>query len=142
MGFEARVVDPAIAGVAHRGRARLVVEWPDRGTGRYLLGLAALALAYYAAAHVGYAFEFSGPVAAIVWLPVGVGVAFLYLGGMRFWPGVVIGDLLVNNYSTLPVGTALGQSVGNLLEVLVAVALLRRLCPRGEPLASLRGVGA
>jgi signal transduction histidine kinase len=142
MGFETRMVAPAVAGIAHRGRRRLVVQWAGRGTGQYLRGLAALVLAYYAAAHIGYAFEFSGPVAAIVWLPVGVGVAFLYLGGIRFWPGVVIGDLLVNNYSTLPVGTALGQSAGNLLEVLVAVTLLRRLCPRGEPLASLRGVGA
>ncbi len=110
-------------------------------TGRYLLKLAVLVALYYAAAHVGYAFEFSGPVAAVVWLPVGVGIAFLYVGGIRFWPGVVIGDLLVNNYSTLPVGSAFGQSAGNLLEVLVAVAIMRRLCPRAEPLASLQGVG-
>lgn len=112
----------------------------NRLTRRYAQGVAALALAYYAAAHIGYAFAFSGPVAALVWLPVGVGVAFLYLYGMRFWPGVVIGDLLVNNYATLPVGSALAQSVGNLMEVLVATWLLHRLCPRDEPLASLRGV--
>ena len=31
----------------------------------------ALAITYYVAAQVGYAFEFAGPVAAIVWLPVG-----------------------------------------------------------------------
>lgn len=97
-------------------------------------------VAYYAAAHMGYAFQFSGPVAALVWLPVGVAVAFLYIAGTRFWPGVVIGDLLVNNYGTLPLGSALAQSVGNLLEVLVATVLLRRLCPREEPIASLRGV--
>src|SRR5690349_21534699 len=78
--------------------------------GRYVLGVGTVVLAYYAAAHVGYGLGFSGPVAAVVWLPVGVGVAFLYLGGLRLWPGVVIGDLLVNNYSTLPVGSALGQS--------------------------------
>ena len=88
--------------------------------GRYGLGIAVLAGAYYAGAHLGYAFEFSGPVAAIVWLPAGIGIAFLYLFGLRFWPGVVIGDLLVNNYSALPLGSALGQSVGNLLEVLIA----------------------
>ena len=34
--------------------------------GRYGLGIALLAGAYYAGAHLGYAFEFSGPVAAIV----------------------------------------------------------------------------
>ena len=46
--------------------------------------------------------EFAGPVAAIVWLPVGVAIAFLYLGGLGLWPGVLVGDLLVNDYSALP----------------------------------------
>jgi hypothetical protein len=55
--------------------------------GRYLLGITALGALYYGAARVGYEFNFAGPVAAIVWLPVGVGIAFLYLGGIRFWPG-------------------------------------------------------
>jgi signal transduction histidine kinase len=99
-----------------------------------------LVVAYYSAAHLGYALQFSGPVAALMWLPVGVGVAFLYLGGLRLWPGVVIGDLLVNDYATLPFGTALVQSIGNLLEVLVVTLLLLRLCPREEPLGTLRGV--
>jgi signal transduction histidine kinase len=108
--------------------------------GRYGLGVALLTALYYGAAHLGYAFEFSGPVAAIVWLPVGVGISFLYLGGLRFWPGVVIGDLLVNNYSTIPLGSALGQSVGNLLEVVIASVLLRRVARRGPPLASVHGL--
>ncbi len=99
-----------------------------------------LIVAYYAAAHLGFAFEFSGPVAAIVWLPVGVGIAGLYLFGLRFLPAVVIGDLLVNNYSALPVGAAVGQTFGNALEVIIAAALLRRLAWRGGPLVSVAGV--
>jgi signal transduction histidine kinase len=109
---------------------------------RYPLGVAALAGLYYAGAKTGYLLEFAGPVAAIVWLPVGVGIAFLYLGGLRYWPGVLIGDLLANNYTALPVGSALGQTCGNMLEVVFAALLLRRLVPRGSPLASVRGVGA
>jgi len=45
-------------------------------------------------------------------LPVGVGIAFLYLGGIAYWPGVLIGDLLANDYSVLPFGSALGQTCG------------------------------
>ncbi|MFL5823346.1 MAG: MASE1 domain-containing protein [Solirubrobacteraceae bacterium] len=128
----------AVLGVRPFGRQwRQHVVLPGRGD---LLPVAGLVGAYYAAAHLGYAFEFSGPIGAIVWLPVGVGIAFLYLGGMQLWPGVVIGDLLVNDYSALPVGSALAQSLGNLLEVLVATWLLLRLCPRKEPLSTLRGV--
>ena len=64
---------------------------------------------------VGYRLNFSGPVAAVVWLPVGVGIAVLYLGGLRLWPAIVAGDLLANDYSTLPWGSALGQTAGNVL---------------------------
>ena len=98
---------------------------------RYLLGVAGLAAAYYGAAKIGYALEFAGPVAAILWLPVGVAIAFLSLGGLRFWPGVLIGDLLANDYTTLPLGSALGQTFGNMLEVLVAALLIRRLLRAG-----------
>jgi integral membrane sensor domain MASE1 len=108
---------------------------------RYVAGVVTLAGLYYGAAHLGYAVEFAGPVAAIVWLPAGVGIAFLYLGGVRFWPGVLVGDLLANNYSALPLGSALGQTCGNLLEVLAATMLIRRLIPSGSPLDSVGRLG-
>src|SRR4051812_22867811 len=107
---------------------------------RWALGVLLLAAAYRAVAQLGYALQFAGPVAAIVWLPVGVGIAFLYLGGLAYWPGVLIGDLLANDYSALPLGTAVTQSFGNVLEVIVATMLLRRLARRSDPLASPRGV--
>ena len=61
-------------------------------SGRYLAGVLALAGGYYGAAKLGFELEFSGPVAAVVWLPAGVGIAFLCLGGLRFWPGVLLGS--------------------------------------------------
>src|SRR5258705_12371681 len=107
---------------------------------RYAAGVLALAGLYYAGAKTGYLLEFSGPVAAIVWLPVGVGIAFLYLGGIAYLPGVLIGDLLANDYSVLPFGPALGQTCGNMLEAGIAVLLLQRLGRHGSPLAPPRGV--
>ncbi len=120
-------------------RVRLSVSgWDARRS--YGVQLALLVAAYYAAAHLGFAFRFAGPVASIVWLPVGVGIAALYLQGLRLWPAVVIGDLLVNNYSALPVGAAAGQSFGNLLEVLIGAWLLRRYVSPRAPLATATGV--
>src|SRR3954469_23632 len=113
--------------------------WVVRG--RYGAGVVALAAAYYAAAKAGYELEFAGPVAAIVWFPAGVAIAFLCLGGLRFWPGVLVGDLLANDYSAVPVGSALGQTLGNMVEVVVAAWLIRRLLARGSPLDSLGGLG-
>lgn len=127
-------------GLQWRGWPGVLRRSQVRSIRRYVRDLLLLVAAYYAAAHLGYALRFSGPVAAITWLPAGVAIAFLYLRGMKFWPGVVIGDLLVNNYSTLPVGTAGAQSFGNLLEVLVATELLRWWSRRYEPTSTVMGV--
>src|SRR5947209_4385351 len=127
--------------VVTRPPSDALVRWRTPDLMRYVFGVALLVALYYGTAQIGYAFEFAGPVAAVVWLPVGVGIAFLYIGGLRFWPGVLAGDLLVNNYSALPVGSALGQTCGNLLEVVVAASLIRRLS-RGSPLESIGGLGS
>jgi signal transduction histidine kinase len=119
--------------------------WPRSGllasrAVQILLGSALAAGLYYGSAKLGYVLEFAGPVAAIVWLPVGVGIAFLYLGGLEFWPGILAGDLLANDYHALPVGSALGQTAGNMLEMVVAVLLLREAARRGPLLRSVAGV--
>jgi signal transduction histidine kinase len=125
----------------HDSVGRPWLERLPHSPARYTLGVVGLAGLYYAGAKLGYLLEFSGPVAAIVWLPVGFGIAFLYLGGVAYWPGVVIGDLLANDYTLLPLGSALGQTCGNVLEVVLATLLLRRLVRYDSPLASVRGVG-
>jgi signal transduction histidine kinase len=138
----------AVPGHAFPGASRrighMALPWERARFGRrYVVEILFVVAAYYASAHVGYALAFAGPVASIVWLPVGVGAAILYLLGPALWPGVVIGDLLVNNYSALPLGSAVGQSFGNLVEVVVCAVLLRRVASRGAPLAtvsSLMGV--
>ena len=61
----------------------------DARAGRYLLGVAAFAVAYYVVAQGGYALQFTGSITAI-WPPVGLAVGVLYLGGLRWWPGAVI----------------------------------------------------
>src|SRR5581483_2960594 len=133
-GAYARAIDAAFSGGRSQGSSLTVQR------ARYVGGVAALVALYYGAAHFGYMFSFSGPIAAIVWLPVGVGIAFLYLAGIQFWPGVVIGDLLVNDYSRLPFGSALGQTFGNLLEVLVATLLLQAFARRRSLNGDARGV--
>ena len=108
---------------------------------RWLAGCAALMLAYNGAAQVSFHLEFAGPVAAILWLPVGVAIGFLYLGGLHLWPGALAGDLMANDYSALTVAAGLAQTVGNLLEIVVATVMIRRLVPRGSPLESVGGLG-
>src|ERR1700730_2716687 len=106
---------------------------------RYVAGVAGLAAAYYVAAKGGYALQFTGSIAAI-WPPVGLAVGVLYLGGLRWWPGAVIGDLLSNTW-TAPLGTTLAVTAANLAEILVATLLLWRLMGRRAQLDRLDQVG-
>jgi signal transduction histidine kinase len=126
--------------VAHEPRAG---AWPQLHAlvrRRNLLAMAAAGALYWAAAKIGFEFEFAGPVAAIVWLPVGVGVAFLYLGGLSVLPGLIVGDLIVNDYGAIPLASALGQSFGNVLEMVVVTLLLRRFARTAPPLDSVVGL--
>src|SRR2546423_879636 len=137
-------------GIAPSARARIsaagetprprALAWPSAARLRLPSAMLGLAAVYYLAAKVGYALEFAGPVAAVIWLPAGVGIAFLSIGGLRLWPGVLLGDLLVNDYGALPLGSALGQTCGNVLEVLIAAWLIRRAMRHGPPLAGLTGL--
>ena len=89
---------------------------------RYVAGVVALAAGYFVAGRASLALQFDGPVAA-VWLPSGVGAATLYLAGLRWWPGVLLGDLALAD-SAQPIGSALGVTAGNVVDIIVIAVLL------------------
>ena len=97
---------------------------------RYVAGVLALAAAYWGAAKLGQTLRYTASVSAI-WPPAGLGIAALYLWGLRWWPGVLLGELVVNAHlfldDSIPLGSLLGQQTGNMAEVFVGAILLRRL---------------
>jgi signal transduction histidine kinase len=109
--------------------------------GRYAVGVVLLAGAYYVAAKLGLKLAYLNGAVTALWPPVGVGMAALVLFGPRLWPGVLLGDLLVGDFST-PMGTVMGQTVGNTLEVLAGALLLRRLAGPGVAMNRVRDVFA
>jgi PAS domain S-box-containing protein len=108
---------------------------------KYAASVAILAALYYGAAKLGLRLAYLNGAVTALWPPVGVGIAALVLYGPWLWPGIVIGDLLAADYST-PIGTVLGQTAGNTLEVLVAALLLRRLVGDRPALERVREVFA
>jgi signal transduction histidine kinase len=96
------------------------------GLALYLLTLAAVALGYYVAGRIGLELAYLNGAVAALWPPAGFGLAVLVLYGVRLWPAIVIGDLFLGDYSA-PLGTVLGQTVGNTVALVVAALLLRRL---------------
>ena len=108
---------------------------------RYAAGLALIAGSYYAFAQGGEALLLTGPAGAF-WPATGLGIAVLYLGGLRWWPGVLAGDLLSREFAQLPLGTALAESAGNLARAVVAVLILQRLIGPRAGMDRLVHVGA
>jgi signal transduction histidine kinase len=109
---------------------------------RYVGGVVLLAASYYGAAKVGQTLRYTASVSAI-WPPAGLGIAALYLWGIRWWPGVLLGEIVVNaelllDDGTFPIGSLLGQQGGNVAEIVVGALLLRRLI---GPNAALDRVG-
>jgi signal transduction histidine kinase len=92
----------------------------------YAIAVALVAGAYYLAGRLGLELGYLDGAVTAVWPPAGLGLAVLFLYGIRLWPGIVIGDLLLADFDT-PLGTVLGQTVGNTLALVLAVLLLQRL---------------
>ena len=119
---------PAAVQPSVRRLPALVVKWPSA---RYVAGVLILAAAYFGAAKLGQTLRYTASVAAI-WPPAGLGIAVLYLWGLRWWPGIFIGELLVNGqlfveHTSPPLGSLVGQQTGNMAEIIVGAWLLRRL---------------
>ena len=108
---------------------------------RYAAGIVLIAVGYDAFAQGGEALLLTGPAGAF-WPATGVGIAVLYLGGLRWWPGVLLGDLLSREWSQLPLGTALAESAGNITRAIVAVIILQRLVGSRAAMDRLAHVGA
>jgi signal transduction histidine kinase len=107
----------------------------------YLVSIGLVALAYYLAGRIGLALAYLDGAVAAVWPPAGLGLAVLVLYGPRMVPGIVIGDLLLGDFST-PLGTVLAQTVGNTVALVLAAKLMRRLTKGRTGLARVSDVVA
>jgi signal transduction histidine kinase len=108
---------------------------------RYLGAVGGVGAIYWLAAKAGLQLAYLHGSVTALWPPVGVGMAALILYGPRLWPGIVLGDLAVADF-TQPVGTILGQTVGNTLEVLIAALLFYRLAEGRTQFGRVRDVAA
>jgi signal transduction histidine kinase len=107
-------------------RLAVVRPGPWADVAIYACSVAAVAGIYYLAGRLGLKLAYLDGAVAAVWPPAGLGLAVLFAYGVRLWPGVAIGDLLLGDYST-PLGTVVTQTVGNTLAVVLGALLLRRL---------------
>lgn len=85
-----------------------------------------IALAYAAAAEVGFTLAFATKQVTAVWPPTGIALAALLLLGNRVWPGIWIGAFATNALSGEPLWTAAAIATGNTIAPVLGSVLLRR----------------
>jgi diguanylate cyclase (GGDEF)-like protein/PAS domain S-box-containing protein len=95
--------------------------WVRRG------GELAVALAFFTAAHLGWAIEQrAGPV-AVVWPAAGIAVAAVLLGGRRMLPAIAAGALAAGITHGQPAVVVFFATLAAVLEPLLALVILRRI---------------
>src|SRR5829696_8459168 len=97
-----------------RERIEAVRRLEHAGVALYLGALVLVTGAYYGAGRIGLELAYLDGAVAALWPPAGLGLAVLFLYGIRLWPAIVVGDLLLGDFST-PLGTVLAQTLGNTL---------------------------
>src|SRR3954453_16387868 len=130
LGLRRHAVVEQIDALRRRKRAGLVL---------YVLAVAVVALAYYGAGRIGLELAYLNGAVAALWPPAGLGLALLFLYGVRLWPAIVVGDLLLSDYST-PLGTVLAHTIGHRGACAPAALLMRRLTGGGGGLERVADV--
>jgi integral membrane sensor domain MASE1 len=107
-----------------------VVRTEDlRRAGVFALRTLAVAACYYAAGRLGLLRNLvvEGAVFTPIWPPTGVAVACLLIFGLRVWPGIALGVLLIIMHLTSLRLEVLGNMLGNTAAPVCAYLLLRRV---------------
>ena len=105
-------------------------------TRRALLEAAAVGIAYYASARLALLLQLPGTNASAIWPSSGIGLAALLLLGKHVWPGIAVAAFFAN-ILTLPMASPVVEAtmiaIGNTLEQLMALALIRRVSGTANP---------
>jgi PAS domain S-box-containing protein len=97
--------------------------WPRL---RFVAQLLLFAAVYGITAKVGLNYSSVAPNVTLIWPPTGISLFVVLRFGYRYWPGIVLGDLIANYGTGAPLLSMLGIACGNILQTLVCAWLLQR----------------
>jgi PAS domain S-box-containing protein len=106
----------------------------------YLLVFSGLLCIYFATARLGLNIMPVSGIAALVWPPSGIALAALFIFGYRYWPAVALGEFLANAFFGMPIIAACAVAIGNSLEAITGVYLLRNVVRFRTDLSTIKSV--
>lgn len=96
---------------------------------RYWLQLALLTGIYVLAGLLSFAAMVNDGLASLIWAPSGISIAVLMVAGYRYWPSVFFGATLTSFWVADNILLSSIIGIGNTLEALLAVGLIRHFTP-------------
>jgi integral membrane sensor domain MASE1 len=94
--------------------------------GPVIVGVPLLAAAYFIGGRLGLSLAVLNPSATTVWPPTGIALAACLVYGLRLWPGVLAGALMVNLATSGSWPASFGIAIGNTLEAVLGCVLVQR----------------
>lgn len=91
----------------------------------YAVKIIILAVVYHLAARLSLKMAFMQANTSPVWPPTGISIAVLLIFGLSLWPGITLGVLGGSLLTGAPLSLAIGMALGNTLEAVIAVYLLK-----------------
>ena len=96
-----------------------------RGDKKFWLAGSVLTVSYFVAAKIGLAFTTISDNVTLLWAPSGMALFALLVLGSAYWVWIALGAFIVNLTTGIPLLAVIGITVGNTLEAIFAVYLLR-----------------
>lgn len=93
----------------------------------FFIRLTGVTLLYFASAQAGLMYAVVGSTVTLVWPPSGIALVAILTYGYRISFGIALGAILANAWTGLPIPLAAGIAIGNVLEAIIGVYLLKRL---------------
>ena len=107
---------------------------------RYVAEVVLGALLYWAVAKLGLSLPTLTGGVAPIWPPAGLALALVIVRGPRILPAIAVGELVANATSGTPLAAATGMAIGNTVEALAGLLLLRWVVGRSLVLHRVRDV--
>jgi len=110
------------------------------GLGALFAWLPVVAVAYFLLAKLGLQLASINPSASPIWAPTGLAFATVVLGGVRFFPAILIGAFAANAVTAGTLETSAAIAVGNTLEGVVGGYLIARWCGGAQAFVTAAGI--